>query len=48
MIEPPIMAVTKVIMAPHPCTPPQGGDLEVLASLEVMYRGPCRRLQLQP
>jgi hypothetical protein len=47
MIEIPIMTVTKIIVAPHPCTSPQGGDREMLAALEMVYRGPCRLLQLQ-
>ncbi len=48
MIQPPIMAVTKVIKPPHPCTPPRGGDREMLATLDVVYRVPCRRRLIQP
>jgi hypothetical protein len=36
MIELPIMAFTKVIMAPHPRPPPLGGDQRMLATLEIL------------
>ena len=30
------MRVSKIVKAPHPYSPPQGGDLDLLASLDMM------------
>ena len=41
------MKVTKAIKDPRPCTPPQGGDQDLLASLEVVYPVTDNRSWLQ-
>jgi len=41
------MKFTKAIKAPHPCTPPQGGARDMLASLEEVYPVADNRSWLQ-